>query len=140
MDVIHVATTPQGCTPSVGNSVTSFDLGHGTFVATQLIVSPDGSTAYIITPNSSSVLVFNITAQTSSAIALTGNAVPLRVALTPDGGRLLVGASDGTLHVLQTATGGDIAQIPFPQGLCQDSAGQPFQGLTCNPDLVAVKP
>ena len=140
VDIIHVSALPQGCTPSVSNAVSSFDLGHGAFVATQLIVSQDGSTAFIITPNSSSVLVFNITEQTSSAIALTGNAVPLRASLSPDGSRLYVGASDGTLHVLQTATGGDIGQLPFPQSLCQDSAGQPFQGLVCNPDLVAVKP
>lgn len=140
VDIIHVTASPQGCAPTVSNSVTSFDLGRGAFVASQLIVSQDGITAYILTPSSSSVLVFNITAQTSSAIALSGNASPLRASLSPDGQRLFVGASDGMLHVLQTSTGGDIDQVPFPQGLCQDSAGQPFQGLTCLPDLVAVKP
>jgi len=140
MDVIHVLTAPQGCTPTVSNSVSSFDLGHGAFVPTQVIVSQDGSTAYILTSNSSSVMVFNITAETSSAVALNGNAVALRASLSPDGQQLYVGASDGMLHVLQTSTGADITEVPFPQGLCQDSAGNPFKGLNCLPDLVAVKP
>ena len=138
MDVIHVSATPQGCTPAVSNSVTSFDLGHGSFVAKQMIVSPDGSVAYILTP--STILVFNITAQTSSGLSLAGNAVPLRLSLSSDGQFLYAGASDGLLHVLQTSTGGDITQVPFPQGFCQDSVGNPFKGLTCLPDLVAVKP
>jgi len=136
-------TNWTGCTPAVVDDnplPMSFDLGHGAFTAKQFIVSQDGATAYILTPNSTSVLVFNITAQTSSAIALAGNAAPLSMSLSSDGSRLFVGATDGSLHVLDTATGGDITQVPFPQGLCQDSAGQPFAGLTCNPDLVAVKP
>jgi trimeric autotransporter adhesin len=118
----------------------SFDLGLGNFVASQLIISQDGSTAYIVTPNFKSILVFNIGAHTSSAIPLAGNGIPLQASLTPDGTQLYVGSSDGTLHILQTDTGTDVIQISFPQGLCQNSAGQPFPGLTCNPDFVAVKP
>jgi hypothetical protein len=140
VDIIHATASPKGCIPDVTNTVTSFDLGHSNFVAKQLIVSQDGTKAYILTPSLTSILVFNIAAETSSAIALTGDAVPLGASLSPDGAFLYVGTDDGTLHVLQTATGGDIAQIPFPTGLCQTSAGQPFPGLTCNPDLVAVKP
>jgi hypothetical protein len=83
--------------------------------------------------------VFNIPGQTSSAIALVGNPMPLSATLTPDGTLLYVGASDGTLHVVSTVAGGDIQQISFPQGLCQNSAGLPLS-ITCNPDLVAVKP
>ncbi len=64
----------------------------------------------------------------------------MRASLTPDGTQLYVGSSDGTLHVLQTDVGADIQQITFPQGLCQTTAGKPFPGVTCNPDLVAVKP
>src|SRR5579872_1102931 len=140
VDVIQVQTTPQGCSPAVHDTVNSFDLGLGTFTASQLIVSQDGTTAYILTPNFGSVLVFNISGETSSSIALVGDPTPLRASLSPDGTHLYVGASDGMLHVLETAINSDVAQIPFPQGLCQNSAGQPFQGVTCNPDLVAVKP
>jgi hypothetical protein len=138
--LINVSTTPTGCTPSVSDSVTTFNLGRGSFVASQLIISQDGSTAYIVTPSFNSILVFNIDAQTSSAIPLIGNGFPLSASLTPDGRQLYVGSSDGTVHILQTDTGTDIQQITFPQGLCQTSAGQIFPGVTCNPDLVVVKP
>jgi WD40 repeat protein len=93
-----------------------------------------------VTPNFKSILVFNIGAYTSSAIPLAGNGIPLQASLTPDGTQLYVGSSDGTLHILETNTGTDVLQISFPLGLCQNSAGQPFPGLTCNPDFVAVKP
>jgi hypothetical protein len=132
-----------GCTPTVVNDApapATFDLGVGTFVASQLIISGDGSTAYIVTPNFNSILVFNIGGQIPSAIPLVGTGFPLHASLTPDGSQLYVGSSDGTLHVVQTNIGADIQQISFPQGLCQNSAGQPFPGVTCNPDLVAVQP
>ena len=138
--VIHVSAAPTGCTPSVSNSLSTFDLGRGNFTASQLIISQDGSTAYIVTPDFNSVLVFNIGAQTPSAIPLAGIGFPLHASLTPDGTQLYVGSSDGTVHVLQTDIGLDIQQITFPQSLCQTSAGQPFPGVTCLPDLVAVKP
>ena len=140
IDIISVNTTPSGCTPAVTDGpVASFNLGQGNFVPKQLILSQDGSTAYVLTSNLSSILVFNIPGQTSSAIALFGNPMPLSASLTPDGTQLWVGASDGTVHVVSTVAGGDIRQISFPPGLCQNSVGQRFP-ITCNPDLIAVKP
>jgi len=140
IDIISVNTTPSGCTPPVTDGpVASFNLGRGNFLPKQLIIAQDGSTAYVVASNLSSILVFNIPGQTSSAISLVGNPMPLSATLTPDGTLLYVGASDGTVHVVSTVAGGDIKQIPFPQGLCQNSAGLPFS-ITCNPDLVAVKP
>ena len=140
IDILSINTTPSGCTPPVADGpVASFSLGHGNFVPTQLIISQDGTTAYIIASNLNSILVFNIPGQAASAIALSGNPMPLNAALTADGTLLYVGASDGTVHVVNTVAGGDILQIPFPEGLCQDSSGRPFP-ITCNPDLLALKP
>lgn len=139
IDIVGVNTAPSGCTPPVSDSVSSFNLGQGNFVATQLIISQNGSTAYVIASNVSSVLVFNIPGQTPSTIPLSGNAMPLNAALTPDGTLLYVGANDGTVHVVNTQAGGDVQQISFPEGLCKNSAGLPF-GNACNPDLIAVKP
>jgi hypothetical protein len=139
-DIINAATTPTGCTPTVSDSVTSFDLGHGTFVPTQLLISNNGSTAYILASGQPAILVFNIVAQTSSAISLAGNATPLQASLSPDGSLLVVGASDGLLHTIQTGTGADVAQAQFPLGLCLTPGGQKFTGVTCNPNLIAVKP
>jgi hypothetical protein len=140
IDILSVNTAPTGCTPPVADGpVASFSLGHGNFVPTQLIISQDGTTAYIIASNLNSILVFNIPGQAASAIALSGNPIPLNAALTADGILLYVGASDGTVHVVNTAAGGDIQQIPFPEGLCEDSSGRPFP-ITCNPDLLALRP
>lgn len=123
------------------NSSAFFNLGQGGFLPTQLIVSQDGTRAYVIASNLGSVLVFNVGNQTSSAIPLSGDAIPIQASLTADGNRLYVAAADGQVHVLDTQSGGDIQQISFPTdattlqaGLC---VGTTF---TCNPDLIAVKP
>jgi hypothetical protein len=139
IDIISVDSIPSGCTPTVSNTISSFNLGQGNFVPKQLIISQDGTTAYVVTSNLSSVLVFNIAGLTSSAITLAGNAIPLGATLTPDGTRLYVGASDQTVHVVDTASGSDIQQISFPQTLCRNSAGQPAS-VHCLPDLIAVEP
>jgi hypothetical protein len=138
VDLIDARTAPIGCTPTVSDSLTSFDLGHGSFTATQLIIAENGFTAYILSPELNSILVFNIGAQTSSTLSLAGNATPIQASLSPDGTLLFVGAADGMVHEIQTATGADIAQIQFPLGLCLNTAGQPL--FACIPDLVAVKP
>lgn len=138
--LIDANTTPVGCTPSISDTVTSFSIGQAPFTASQLIISEDGSTAYILASDLNSILVFNIGAQTSSTLSLAGNATPIQASLTPDGTLLVVGASDGMVHEIQTATGVDVVQVQFPFGLCLNTAGQKYPGITCNPDLVAVKP
>ena len=142
IDLISVNTTPQGCVPTVSDGpITAFNLGHGNFTPHQMIVSQDGSVAYVVSPDLNSIVVFNIRGQTASPIGLIGEAVALDAALTPDGSFLLVGANDGTIHALQIPTLRDLQQITFLQGqsLCQDLAGQPF-AITCNVDLIVVKP
>lgn len=139
VSVINVSAMPSGCTPAVSDAVTSFDLGQGSFTASQVLISPSGSTAYIISSNLRSILVFNIAGETSSSVTMAGNAYPLQGSITADGTLLVVGASDGNLHVIQTATNADTQQITFTQSFCQNGSGQPF-GITCNPNLVAVKP
>jgi hypothetical protein len=129
---------------AVSNTAQFYNLGQGNFIPRQLIVSADGSIAYILANDSSNnslaaIFVFNIPNHTSSAISLVGNAIPLQASLTPDGTVLYVGASDGTVHAVSTVAGGDFQQIAFPLGLCQNSTGAPF-GTTCNPDLIAVAP
>jgi hypothetical protein len=136
MDVINVSTTPAaGCATSVNNTVSSVTLGQGNFVPTQLIVSADGSKAYVLTSNLASILVFNIGNQTSSAIALAANATPIQGSLTVDGTLLYVTGSDGTVHVIDTVASNDIQQISFPQNFC--GGGVTF---ICKPDLIAVRP
>jgi hypothetical protein len=141
IDIINVNTTPVGCSPPVSNTVTSFNLGRGTFVPTQLIMSQDGARAYVIASNLGSVLVFNIGNQTSSAIPLAGDAIPVQASLTPDGTRLYIAAADGQIHVLDTEGGNDIQQVTFPTDVSTFQAGLCVgTTITCNPDLIAVKP
>ncbi len=142
IDLFRVSRTPQGCSSTASSgAATSFNLGQGSFVPTQLIVSQDGSSAFVIVSDRAAVLVFNIFNQTSSAIPMSGDAIPVRASLTPDGSRLYVAATDGQVHILDTQNGSDIQQLSFPtdattllSGLC---SGVTF---TCNPDLIAVKP
>jgi WD40 repeat protein len=142
VDLFRVSRAPQGCSPTASaGTATSFNLGQGAFVPTQLIVSQDGANAYVIASDRDAVLVFNIFNQTSSAIPMSGDAVPIQAALSPDGTRLYIAATDGQVHILDTQNGADIQQISFPtdattllSGLC---SGVTF---ACNPDLVAIKP
>lgn len=142
VDLFRVARKPDGCSPTASSgTATSFNLGQGSFVPTQLIVSQDGASAFVIVSDRAAVLVFNIFNQTSSAIPMFGDAIPIRAALTPDGTRLYIAATDGLVHILDTQSGSDIQQISFPtdattllSGLC---SGVTF---TCNPDLIAIKP
>jgi WD40 repeat protein len=95
----------------------------------------------VITNNLGSVLVFNIGNQTSSAIPLAGDAIPVQASLTPDGARLYIAAADGQVHVLDTEGGNDIQQVSFPTDVSTFQAGLCVgTTITCNPDLIAVKP
>ncbi|HXY09420.1 MAG TPA: hypothetical protein VEI52_16370 [Terriglobales bacterium] len=140
IDVITASTAPTGCSPTVSNVTSSLDLGYSNFTPTQLIVSEDGSTAYLISPDQNAILSAGIVAQTSSTFTLRGNAAPLAGSLSPDGSILFVGASDGTVHTVHPEAGGDVAQAQILAGLCQNPAGRPFTGISCSPNLVAVKP
>jgi hypothetical protein len=124
------------------------DFGQGNFVPTQLIVSSDGSVAYVLgktpPPTSqplSNILVFNVAGRTSSAIALVGQAQPIAATLSPDGTLLYVAATDGNVHVVDTQTASDIQQVTFTQdpatllgGLCSGVT------TTCKPNLIAARP
>lgn len=124
------------------------NLGQGSFTPTQLLVSSDGARAYILASSLSTVLVFDVANQATSAIALANNASPIHASLTVDGTRLYVGASDGDMHVIDTISGSDIQQISLQnnaplRGLCLDATGNPFPlpgNATCLPDLIAVRP
>jgi WD40 repeat protein len=82
------------------------------------LVAPNGQSAYILGQNSSGrlpfVVVFNVSTQTVSTISLTGSSAPLSASLAPDGTLLFVGATDGSVHVIDTASGLDTQQVTFP--------------------------
>ena len=119
IDVVSLTSlTATLCTGTVTNTVTSFNLGQGNFMATQFLIAPNGQSAYVLGENSSGrlpfIIVFNVNTQTSSTLSLAGGAAPLSASLSPDGTLLFVGATDGTVHVINTASGLDTQQVTFP--------------------------
>ncbi|MBS1853340.1 MAG: hypothetical protein JST79_20765 [Acidobacteria bacterium] len=149
VDLFRVNSSPQGCAPTInGGAASSFNLGHGDFVPTQLLVSSAGTHAYILGNEASSglplasILEFNLVSQTSSSIALANNASPVRAALTGDGTLLYVTGTDGAIHVINTDANLDTQQITLDKTLCQTSTGDNFypDAAQCIPDLIAIKP
>lgn len=155
---VTAAIAGTGCTPPRGSlSITNnpgvaASVGVSNFTPTQFFLSPDGSTAYILGQTGSGangarlpfILAFNTTTQNTADISLAGNATPLSASVSPAGDFLFVGADDGAVHVIDTLTQVDIQQValPFPQNsICIGPGNPPTQPpVTCNPDLVAVKP
>ena len=125
------------CPPSITSATSSFvNLGQGQFTPLKFLVANDGSKAYVIANNFGAVMVYDVAAGTSSAISLTGNVTALDGDLTLDGKLLYVGASDGTVHAIDTQAAGDIQTISFPPNFnfCNNVS------FTCTPDLLAVQP
>ena len=123
VSAVTVTPSPTPACPqtSISNSLTSFNLGQGSFIPTQLVVSPDGSAAYILGETQTGppplrlpyVVAFNIQARTSSVISLANGATPLSATLSLPGDLLFVGADDASLHVIDTASGTDLEQVSF---------------------------
>jgi len=91
-------------------------LGTGSFVPKQFFLSRDGTVAYILAQTSTGasfpfIITFNLQTDVSSQISLSGSALPLSAGISPAGDELLVGADDGQIHVIETATGLDIQQV-----------------------------
>ena len=137
------------CSATVDLAVESVNLGQGSFTPIAMLVSSDGTKAYVVAEGLSSVLVFDVAGKTTSAIPLTDDAVPLGASLSTDGRSLFVTTecksndsttnkcTSPTLHVIDTVVSNDVNQITFSNNFCTN-----VDNLTlfCTPDLVAVKP
>jgi hypothetical protein len=157
----YLGVTPAGTilgdlTTTTATPVPFYNLGLGDIQPTQLVVSADGSMAFVLANDSSgnplsAILEFSINGLTTSGMALAGNAIPLQAALTPDGRYLIVGAREqsssssipGTpsVHVVDLVLGGDIQQLTFQPNICV-GPGFPvtLAPVTCYPDLMAALP
>ena len=141
---VATPTTPNAttCPFTVTHQAPEFvNLGQGDFAPLKLILAPDSSKAYILASNLASVFVYNFGVGTVSAIPLSGGPVPLDATLTADGTLLYVGATDGSLHVVSTVSGGDLQQVNFTNNNSTNT-GSLCSNIpqTCNPDLIAAKP
>jgi hypothetical protein len=136
-------TPPFGPAGGIFSPVThvssAINLGQGVFTPLVFDVSPDGQKAYLLDPNVSSLIVYDIINQTTSTIPLVGNPAPLAGALAPDRLSFYVTGTDSALHVINLITGGDIQQLAIPaNNLCAVSQVPGGFTPTCLPDLLAM--
>ena len=133
VDIIATPTPLNvGCPITTQSTLTTHDLGVGSFTPAQLLMSQDSTTAWIIPSDIASVVNFNLTNSTPTAIGLSGGALPLSAGLTSNGTQLWVGASDNKVHVIFTDGLNDGVQVS-PN--LKDTNGN-----TTAPNLVTVLP
>lgn len=124
MDVISRSSLAQpGCAPPLSATLSSVDLGQGTFTPAKIVLASSGAKAYVV-GNIPSVIAFNVSAKTAASIPLANAATGLSASMTLDGAALYVGGSDKNVHRIDTAGGSDAQQI----------------GVSFTPDLIAVRP
>ncbi len=130
-------------------SAKSYNLGQGTFTPVYMQVTGDGSQVILVAKNVPAVLIFDVNAGTTTAIPLANNASPLAASATQDGTQVFVAACDadhvnpntcGSVHIVNTQSGGDIQQAVYTNINTNDSMCNNLPGTTCLPDLLAVRP
>lgn len=115
----------HGCAPVPATTIpASFALNAGAaFTAKQLIVTPDGSRAYVLS-NIGSLLGTSIagTALTDASIPLSGGAVPSNGGATIDSTTIFVGSGDTNVHRVDLTTNTDtpISITSAPAGFTSD--------------------
>lgn len=119
------------------------ELNHGTIQPINFFVSGDDSQIYIAAADTASILVYDFNTGTLTGIELQGNATPLSADISPDAGTIVVAGSDGMLHQITTAFGGnDVVQLSFPNlpnYLNPFCTYTPYGG-PCTLNTVLVKP
>ena len=136
VDVTSLMSTPPatlspGCPIVTQSTLTSFNMGAGSFNARQLLFSTDSSRAWIIS-DLTRLIYFNLQSSTPGVIPYTGGATAYTGGITLDGSQVYVGANDFMVHRIDVAAGADVQQIAV--GL-KDANGNPAV-----PDLVTVQP
>lgn len=132
IDVISTpATLSTGCPVTTLSTINSYDLGLGSFTPVQLLVTSNSSFAWILS-NLPTLVGFNLSSLAPSTVGLVGGATPLSGGLTPDGLQLWVGASDNTVHRVDTQPPTDVIQVSVN---LKDANGN-----TTGPNLVSVVP
>jgi hypothetical protein len=139
---ITAAASQTLCPQFISTSSQRIPLGQGTFNPINFFVSPDGTLAYIVASDRSSVLVYDFNTNSVSGISFANNASPVSADITVDGTLIYVAGSDGMLHEVSTTSAADLLQISFT---IPSRFSTPFCSLDptsgpCKLDVVAVKP
>ena len=131
LDIVTTGAIPSGCPPTPQSTVTSYNLGFGSFTANQMFISPDSSRAWVLS-NLNSVIGLNLSTLTPFSISLANSAQPLSGGIMIDGSMVYVGGSDNLVHAINVSNSTDSAQI---NPLLKDPNGNAVA-----PDLVLVLP
>jgi hypothetical protein len=126
VDIVTASLTSTNtiCPPVASASLLrSASFNAGTFKPRQLLVTPDGNKAFVIS-DLGVILVYNVANNTTSTIALSGGAKPTTGGLTLDSAQLWVGGSDSAVHLIDIATGAETKKI----------------SVSISPEFVAVRP
>jgi len=127
------ASSASGCPPMFTNSFTSNGFaGVPSFTAAQLIVTPNGKLALILSDKG--VLAYDLVAKQTSVVQLTGGAQALSGGVTPDSTNVYVGASDGKVHRV------DLTKTPLTDAQSIAVNLCPSVTTGCNPDFLVVRP
>jgi hypothetical protein len=110
IDVVNTGTIGPGCPPAPQSTVNSYNLGGGSFNARQFLFATDSSKVWMIS-DLTSVIGFNLSTLTPTSIALANGAQAYSGGITVDGSTIYIGASDNNVHVLNTGSASDTAQI-----------------------------
>jgi len=95
--------------------VQRIELGQGTIHPVNFFASADGSQLYVASSSNASILVYDFGSGGVTGIELQGSATPVTADMSVDAGTIVVAGSDGMLHQITTALGGnDQVQLSFP--------------------------
>jgi YVTN family beta-propeller protein len=129
------------CPPGIVSSAASADWtgsGIASFTPRQLIVLANGTQAYV-TSNQAVLLGYDVAANTTFTVPVGGAAQFTGGALL-DGTKVYVGATDGSVHVIDTATRLQSASVPISFSTSVSGATVCDNAAICKPDLVVVQP
>lgn len=131
--VISPISADNACPTNITSTANTYTTGITN--PTALLVTPDSSTA-LITDGSGTVYVFNISAHTTKAVALSGSvSATYQADITLDSKNAYVGASDGKVHKIDLSAGNDVGQIDpkLKQSDGTTTANPHFVGLRHKP-------
>ncbi len=130
----------------------AINLGQGTFSPLYMRITGNGSGAVVVANLVPAVLIVDLNQQTTTAIPLANNGLPLAASASSDGTQVYVAACDvytnndpkqctsGTVHIIDTSKGGDYQQVPYVNFNTNNSMCTVATAPPCFPDMIALKP
>lgn len=144
---------PPAVSSPLLNSTSSVkvNLGQGNFSPLYMRVVANGSAAVVVANQVPAVLFVDLVQQTTTAVPLANNGLPLAASASTDGSQVYVAACDvytnndpkqctsGSVHIINRESGGDIQQVPYVNFNTNNSMCTIASAPPCFPDMIAIK-